>query len=262
MNPRFQRRSGSGERPTSSRPSRSPARWVSRSRARRPSRPSSASTTRLASTWTPIRRAAPPPPENLPRRRPDACRSHEKAPQRQRGSEGGGSRPSDGPRTVRNRLSRSSRPKPVPSEPRSAPIAAADGLRAIRNRGRSGGSGRRARGWSQARRAFPAGMKRSVQSRHFKPCGAMVGAMWVWATVRPPRCPRKRRRVAQAPGCVSFCRVCGLPSPDGLTGAARGHGGGVGSDPPPNLTFCGTARVVVAHGVAHAQHPPSGVAPC
>ena len=32
--------------------------------------------------------------------------------------------------------------------------------------------------------------------------------------------------------------------------------------PPPNLTFCGTARVVVAHGVAHAQHPPSGVAPC
>ena len=190
MNPRFQRRSGSGDRPTSS----------------RPSRPSSASTTRPAATWTPIASSA----------------------GRHQDVSGDPRTPPDDRKSPVPIL----RPKRVPSEPQRAPISLADGLRAIRNRGRSGGSGRRARGWSQARRAFPAGMKRSVQSRHFKPCGAMVGAVWGCKTLRPPRCPRKRRRVAQAPGCVSFCRVCGLPSPDGLTGAARGHGGGVGSDPP------------------------------
>ena len=45
------------------------------------------------------------------------------------------------------------------AEPRSGAISGADGLRAIRNRGRFGGSGRRPRGRSQAPRAVPAGMK-------------------------------------------------------------------------------------------------------
>ena len=46
----------------------------------------------------------------------------------------------------------------APQGPRSGATASADGLRAIRNRGRSGGGGG-ARGRTQQLRAFPAGME-------------------------------------------------------------------------------------------------------
>ena len=53
----------------------------------------------------------------------------------------------------------SSSRKRAPESPVRATISRANGRRATRNRGRSGGIGRRARGRRQARRAFPAGME-------------------------------------------------------------------------------------------------------
>ena len=97
------------------RDSTSPARWVSPSRARRPSRRSSASATRPSSTRTTFWRADPPreSPQEAPRRPQE--------PREGRGGAGGAR---------------------GPSEPWRAPIASADGLSqgAIRNRGRSGRS--------------------------------------------------------------------------------------------------------------------------
>ena len=94
-------------------------------------------------------------------------------------------------------------PRPLRKPPGQSEIACPDplGLKPGQIRGATAGG---LRGWSQARRAFPAGMKRSVQSRHFKPCGAMVGAMWGWNADRPPRIPRNRRRAFQAPDRASL----------------------------------------------------------
>ena len=220
-----QRRSGSGDRPTSSRPSRSPARWVSRSRARRPSRP------RSASTWTPIRRAAPP-PENPPRRRPDACRSHEKAPRRPEGGERGGLEALGRPRTVGNRLPRSSRPKPVPSR---APERADRVGRWAQGhpkpgqiRGQRPSSSRMepgAAGLSGRDEAF--GAESSFQALR----GHGRGHVGVERGQTPPNSTKSTSRVPGSGSRISL-PFCGFPVSSGRPRATKRYGDGVGNDPP------------------------------
>ena len=92
-----------------------------------------------------------------------------------------------GPQTPGNPRHRA---RAAENESRSGLISLADGLRATRNRGRSGGSGRRARGWSQARRVFPAGMKRSVptpqRERQQRPSSRALS--WMTGRSRPAAC--------------------------------------------------------------------------
>ena len=97
-------------------------------------------------------------------------------------------------------------------------------------------------------------MDTRAQSRHFKPCGAMVGAVWVWDALRPPRIPRNRG--ARVPGSGSRISLpfCGFPVSTGQTGVARGHGGGVGSDPAQILRFAARWGVPrpMANPMSHA----------
>ena len=69
-----------------------------------------------------------------------------------------------------------------------------DGVQATRNRGRSGGSGRRARERTQQLRAFPAGMKSLDPSRH----SAHRGRKPQGGRVREYPCPSVRLRTTAA----------------------------------------------------------------
>ena len=164
-----------------------------------------------------------------------------------------------GPQTPGNPRHRA---RAAENESRSGLISLADGLRATRNRGRSGGSGRRARGWSQARRAFPAGMKRSVQSRHFCRSGSRAGAMWGCKTLRPPRFAGNRPCVLQPAVCVSLLFFCGLSASTGRPRATKRHGVGVGSGPPRSRRFAARGRGPFCALFCRALRPLRGVAPC
>ena len=71
-------------------------------------------------------------------------------------------------------------------EPRTGAISGADGLRAIRNRGRSGGTSRRARARTQWPQAFPAGMKSLDPTRHISPPGPTSGPSGDGTRTDPP----------------------------------------------------------------------------
>ena len=130
------------------------------------------------------------------------------------------------------------------------------------------GSGRRARGWSQARRGRPSGSIRGASHRVLTPPiahpltaarGRSRGRTRM-ERGQTPRIPRKRGGAFQAPDRASLSPSVGSrfrPADWGRTGSwGRGR-----ERPPPNLTIYGTGEGAGFHGDFHVTTAPGGVAP-